>query len=845
MKVLIITNTFPPISGSHVQRMLKMANVLAKENIQVGVLTYEIEEKHPLYDESLVDVIDPRIKVFRAPIGFLHKSAYSTFKEESDAHYNKVAESSNFIKKMIYRIVTKGKKTLLFPDTMIDWYYAVMSFEKRTKTVKHYNPDIIISCSQPNTVHLIGYKLSKKYNISHFLDYADPWVYLGDYGKVEKTHRFKKSRRMEKKIIDHSVGVSFSAPGCRDLYIDKYRIDEKKTSVSMSGFEVRLLDKAARLSVEHNSELVSFIYGGALHEYVRNPKPFFNAAKYFEHDIDVVIRTDNIGQAQNWLQECGDAKCIKLKPYLAFDDYFEEMLSKDVILFFGNKNDVQIPGKIFNCIATGKYILYIKANNEKQDTVETIITAYGRGTVVDNSENSIQDILDYLVKNKNEVREKYYLEAENIMQFSDEQQYANLARHLKQLMKENESMVNVIGLGYIGLPTALMMASYGVKVVGTDCDEKKVATLNSHRITFKEQGLEELFLKALKNGIVFSCEYQTTETYIVSVPTPYDKFSKKVDPQFVITAVKEVLKVAPNGATIVIESTVSPGTIDKYIRSEIASAGFLVGKDINLVHAPERIIPGNMVYELIHNNRTIGADDKIVGEKVKKIYSSFCQGEITVTDIKTAEMTKVVENTYRAVNIAFANELAKICRHDNLNVYEIINICNKHPRVNILQPGPGVGGHCISVDPWFLVGDYPSLAKVIDEAMKTNDGMPDFVLNRVYEIMKENNMTDISRVGLYGLTYKENVDDMRESPTLQLLESQQRHLATGLKVYDPFIRDDVVPNQYHDIDEFIDAIDFVVIMVKHDEIKQNMDKLNNKIVLDCHNICTLPNVYHI
>lgn len=406
-------------------------------------------------------------------------------------------------------------------------------------------------------------------------------------------------------------------------------------------------------------------------------------------------------------------------------------------------------------------------------------------------------------------------------------------------------MINVIGLGYIGLPTALMMASHGVEVIGTDYNKELVATLNAGKTTFKEDGLDELFRDALKAGIKFTTAYQATDTYIVSVPTPYDKFSKKVDACYVIAAVHEVLKVAPKGATVVIESTVSPGTIDKFVRPEIEAAGFVIGEDINLVHAPERIIPGNMVYELLHNNRTIGADDKTIGEKVKALYASFCQGEIVVTDIKTAEMTKVVENTFRAVNIAFANELAKICRHDNMDVYEIIRICNMHPRVNILQPGPGVGGHCISVDPWFLVGDYPSLAKVIDESMKTNDGMPDFVLNRIYEIMKEKGMTDITRVGLYGLTYKENVDDMRESPTLQLLESQERHLATGLKVYDPFIEKDVVKNQYHHLDEFLDAVDFVVIMVKHNEVKENMEKLKEKIVLDCHNICHGMEVYHL
>lgn len=406
-------------------------------------------------------------------------------------------------------------------------------------------------------------------------------------------------------------------------------------------------------------------------------------------------------------------------------------------------------------------------------------------------------------------------------------------------------MINVIGLGYIGLPTALMMASHGVEVVGTDYNKELVATLNAGRTTFKEEGLDELFNAAVNSGIKFTTEYQTTDTYIVSVPTPYDKFSKKVDACYVVAALKEIMKVCPKGAIVVIESTISPGTIDKYVRPVIEENGFTIGEDLHLVHAPERIIPGNMVHELIHNNRTVGADSREIGEKIKQYYASFCEGDIVVTDIRTAEMTKVVENTFRAVNIAFANELARICRHDNMDVYEIIRICNMHPRVNILQPGPGVGGHCISVDPWFLVGDYPSLAKVIDESMRTNDSQPTFVLNRIYEIMKENNITDNRRVGLYGLTYKENVDDIRESPTLQLLEAQERHLARPLKVYDPLIEKKMVENQHTDFDQFLAEVDLVVIMVKHDHIKQNWEKLQGKVILDCHNICPIEGVYHI
>ena len=406
-------------------------------------------------------------------------------------------------------------------------------------------------------------------------------------------------------------------------------------------------------------------------------------------------------------------------------------------------------------------------------------------------------------------------------------------------------MINVIGLGYIGLPTAMMLASHGVEVIGTDYNKDLVATLNLGKMTFEEKGIDELFDSAVKSGIKFTTEYQVTDTYIVSVPTPYDKFSKKIDPCYVISAIKTILGICPTGATVVIESTVSPGTIDKYVRPIIEEKGFVIGKDVHLVHAPERIIPGNMVYELLHNNRTIGADSIEVGEKIKKLYASFCLGDIVVTDIKTAEMTKVVENTFRAVNIAFANELAKICRYDNMDVYEIIKICNMHPRVNILQPGPGVGGHCISVDPWFLVGDYPSLAKVIDESMQTNDGMPDFVLNRIYEIMKENGITDVNKVGLYGLTYKEEVDDCRESPTLQLLESQKRHLAPPIKSYDPFIKNDIVPNQYHSFEKFLKDSELIVIMVNHKQIIENKELLKDKIVFDTKNCCNLPNVYKL
>lgn len=398
-----------------------------------------------------------------------------------------------------------------------------------------------------------------------------------------------------------------------------------------------------------------------------------------------------------------------------------------------------------------------------------------------------------------------------------------------------EVLVNVIGLGYIGLPTAMMMAAHGVNVVGTDYNENLVNKLQNGEMTFEEDGIDELFAEANKKGIKFTTKYQKAEIYIICVPTPYDKISKKIDPCCVINAVNTVLDICSKDSIIVIESTISPGTIDKYVRPLISEHNLVDGKDVHLVHAPERIIPGNMVNELLKNSRTIGADSKEVAEKVKAIYKTFCQNEIVITDIRTAEMTKVIENTYRDINIAFANELLKICRSDKLDVNEIIRIANKHPRVNILSPGPGVGGHCISVDPWFLVGDYPELARMIRLARETNDSMPEYVLERVSNILQENGLNDYSQIGFYGITYKENVDDVRESPTLQLIEKMNSHLATSPKCYDPMVNKEIVSGQYFDFKKFLNDIKVLVIMVHHNHLDDNLDLINKKIIFDTRN----------
>ncbi|EOD7438366.1 nucleotide sugar dehydrogenase [Enterococcus faecium] len=404
-------------------------------------------------------------------------------------------------------------------------------------------------------------------------------------------------------------------------------------------------------------------------------------------------------------------------------------------------------------------------------------------------------------------------------------------------------MINVIGMGYIGLPTALMLSSAGYKIVGTDIDRECINKLNNKQLTFSEPKLDEIFKDSLDKDITFTTEYQKTDFYIVTVPTPYNECTKKIDPKYIILAISNILKNCEIGTILVLESTVPPNTIANVVVPLIEENGWIVNEDIFLVHAPERILPGNMINELKENPRIVGADSFEIAQRVKKVYSSFCSGEIVCTDIRTAEMTKVVENTYRAINIAFANELQKIAKYDNLDVHEIIRIANMHPRVDILSPGPGVGGHCIPIDPWFLVGDYPRLTKLISTSLEINESMPDQVLQRIEEIMAERAIKSRGKVGIYGLTYKADVDDVRESPTLQMFKKMEKYFSKPFRVYDPMLKKKIVDSQELSFEKFLNESELIVIMTDHTHLITNTSKFKGKIILDTRNI--LPSAYHL
>jgi nucleotide sugar dehydrogenase len=372
-------------------------------------------------------------------------------------------------------------------------------------------------------------------------------------------------------------------------------------------------------------------------------------------------------------------------------------------------------------------------------------------------------------------------------------------------------VINVVGLGYVGLPAALRLANVGYSVIGTDVNSSVVSELREGTKQFDEQGMKEELTKALSQGIKFSTSLAATNFYIIAVPTNFVKVTKKIDPQHLISAVTSILNVCDDESIIVIESTISPGTIEKHLIPLIKE------KKVTFAHAPERIIPGNTLHELTTNSRIIGADDSFTRDTVTKVYKSICSGEMLTTNIKTAEITKVVENTFRDVNIAFANELKKLCQLMNIDVSEVISLANHHPRVKILNPGSGVGGHCISVDPWFLVGDYPETTKLIRAAREVNSSIPQYEWDKLKE--KYNG----ERMGVYGLSYKPNIGDVRESPGLQLYETLSETEKSQTLFFDPYIENQIIPTQLNNFSEFLSSIDALLIMTNHDHLHENLN----------------------
>lgn len=345
--------------------------------------------------------------------------------------------------------------------------------------------------------------------------------------------------------------------------------------------------------------------------------------------------------------------------------------------------------------------------------------------------------------------------------------------------------ISVLGLGYIGLPTASILATNGFTVHGVDVAQPVVDIINKGGIHIEEPGLKTLVQAAVNSGNLKAyTQPQPADVYIIAVPTPITE-DKKADMSYVESAARSILPLLKQGDLVILESTSPPGTTVDFLCPILAQAGLDLGTELFVAHCPERVLPGKIIKELIQNIRIIGGITETSAQLARDIYASFVEGDIHLTDATTAEMVKIMENTYRDVNIALANELARISPKLNINAWDVIRFANLHPRVNIHTPGPGVGGHCISVDPWFVVEKFPETAQLISKARHINDFMPEYTYKLLLDTVKD---IPNPKITLLGLTYKPDVDDIREAPALKILELIEQNPNLRLAVYDPHVK---------------------------------------------------------
>jgi UDP-N-acetyl-D-mannosaminuronic acid dehydrogenase len=410
--------------------------------------------------------------------------------------------------------------------------------------------------------------------------------------------------------------------------------------------------------------------------------------------------------------------------------------------------------------------------------------------------------------------------------------------------------VSMVGLGYIGLPTAAVIASRKIKVIGVDINQHAVDTINRGQIHILEPDLDIIVSAAVSQGYLrATTKPEPAEAFLIAVPTPF-MGDHEPDVRFVEAAAMSIAQVLKKGDLVILESTSPVGTTEQmaeWLAQARPDLSFPQQKgdnaDINIAYCPERVLPGKVIYELVHNDRVIGGMTPRCTYRAKQLYKTFVEAECIATNVRTAEMCKLTENSFRDVNIAFANELSIICDKLGISVWELITLANRHPRVNILQPGPGVGGHCIAVDPWFIVSKFPEEARLIRVAREVNDSKPNWVLSKVRQAVAEILMTNPERsasslkIACLGLTFKPDIDDLRESPALEIAREISMLNPGDTLCVEPNI--DKLPEGFRagthlcDVEYALENADIVILLVDHKTFKETQaNKLSDKTLVD-------------
>lgn len=399
------------------------------------------------------------------------------------------------------------------------------------------------------------------------------------------------------------------------------------------------------------------------------------------------------------------------------------------------------------------------------------------------------------------------------------------------MYKPAETTVSVIGLGYIGLPTASILATKGYRVSGMDVRPDVVNTINQGRIHIEEPDLDILVRSAVNSGqLKATHEPQPADVIMICVPTPILP-DHSPDLSYVEQACQAIRPIVRKGNLIILESTSPPRTTEDIVVKHAVPEGWVVGEDVFVAHCPERVLPGRILLEVVQNDRVVGGVTLACADRAQQFYESFVNGAVHSTSALVAEVTKLVENSFRDVNIAFANELSVLSDRLDIDVWEVIELANRHPRVNILSPGPGVGGHCISVDPWFLVHAEPKATRLIRTAREVNDSKPHYVVERVMQLASQ---LASPMIGCLGLTYKADVDDLRESPSLEIVQSLIASGKFPVMACDPHVSAERFKEfELHPLEQVLDRANVLVLLTDHRQFKKIPRRiLQEKIVVD-------------
>ncbi|MCF2132038.1 nucleotide sugar dehydrogenase [Strepomyces sp. STD 3.1] len=398
----------------------------------------------------------------------------------------------------------------------------------------------------------------------------------------------------------------------------------------------------------------------------------------------------------------------------------------------------------------------------------------------------------------------------------------------------------VVGLGYIGLPTAAIFAKAGFNVVGVDVNENAISLINKGEVHLEEVGLPEVVKDVVHSGnLRASLNVEEADVYIIAVPTPiHEDHTANVD--YVISATKSILPFVKKNDVVIVESTIPPRTIDDIVAPLFEEAGWNPREDVYLAHCPERVLPGRILIELVENTRIVGGYTKEAAYQAAQVYRQIVTGEVIETQAVTAEMSKLMENTYRDVNIALANELGKISAKLGVNALDVITLANRHPRVNIHTPGPGVGGHCLAVDPYFIIEKAPELSPLISNAREINNSMPDFVLQCVQSILDKD-----AKIAVFGLTYKGNIDDVRESPAMEIV-SLLADKGFDLSIHDPHVTENQVNFPLQTLEDAISNAECILVLTDHKEFEELdedliVSNMKNPVILDTKNCVNIVN----